>query len=267
MKILVLPVNYNSYRELGNYLSSLDAAARLISNLDIDVMVADNSTNHEKIDISLFQNVKLSIQRFPNIGYFGGALSIYNSVSDIESYEYVFISNVDVTYSNDFFKTLYLIEKSPQIGWLAPQIWSKKEQRDRNPKILSRYSKKKINLIRLMWQHPILHKLYSLTFYKRKKFHSFNRITNIYAGHGSFIILTKSFIKTYHHLHYPIFLFGEEIFLAELCRKANLRVEYCPALKIIDEEHISTSAMKTGFYYDCNRKAIEYIIEHYYEQD
>ena len=44
MKLLVVCVNYNSYKSLTDYLISLDKSLENISNVDVDVFIADNST-------------------------------------------------------------------------------------------------------------------------------------------------------------------------------------------------------------------------------
>ena len=66
-----------------------------------------------------------------------------------------------------------------------------------------------------------LHKLYTMTLYKTKRYRS-NEAKYIYAGHGSFIILTKAFFQNYSNIAYPMFLYGEEIYLAELIREKFL---------------------------------------------
>lgn len=265
MKILIIPVNFNSYKELDEYLESLEIASQNQNDILIDVCIADNSTEKVQICKDYYINLNLRVYQFSNLGYFGGALSIYNAITNLDKYDYVFISNVDVSYDKSFFSNLKNLEVNKNVGWLAPQIWSNCEGRDRNPKIITRYSYKKIKAIEIMWRFPILHRIYQSTFYKRKRNQEQINISEIYAGHGSFIILTKNFIKVFRKLNYPIFLFGEELFLAELCRIEGLTVEYCPSLKVWDEEHVSTSKMKSKFYYECNHSAIKYIISHFYE--
>lgn len=267
MRILIIPVNFNSYKELDIYLKSIELAICDQKNIRIDICIADNSTEKSVICRDDYPELNISVFQFPNLGYFGGALAVYNSISELYKYDYVFISNVDVTYDKSFFSNLKEFEVRENVGWLAPQIWSNDESRDRNPKILKRYSLKRIKTIEIMWRFPILHMIYQSTLYKRKKYQSKINVSNIYAGHGSFIILTKYFTKAFPQLNYPIFLFGEELFIAELCRSVGLKVEYFPSLKVIDEEHVSTSKMRSKFYYRCNHSAIKYIISHFYEQN
>ena len=116
-----------------------------------------------------------------------------------------------------------------------------------------------------MYKFPILFYLYTATAYKRKKLAPHYDEMDIYAGHGSFMLLTRSFFRKYDKIEYPIFLFGEELYLAELVRKEGMRVRYMPNLKVEDNEHVSTSKMKKKFYFKCNTESIKYILETFYE--
>lgn len=269
-KILLVPVNFNSYTELASYIESVETAYSMCPNyaLNLTVYIADNSTTIENILIPQNTNISYLVNRNGNLGYFGGIKKVLEKITDITEYDYVVFSNVDLTISKTFFAAL-LNNDSKNVGWIAPRIWSSVEERDKNPKILNRYTKRKLQLLKLLWRHPILHKIYTQTLYKRKKktkyTHSRAHPKEIYAGHGSFIILTRDFFIHYPELNYPIFLFGEEIFLAELCRKRNLKVIYRPELIIYDSEHISTSKMGGKFYYKCNFDAIEYLLKNFYE--
>ncbi|MDE6113922.1 MAG: glycosyltransferase family 2 protein [Muribaculum sp.] len=265
MKILFIPVNYNSYNELNDYLKSLCEALSKSKNTQVTICIADNSCDKQEIDIEKFSSINICVEQFPNLGYFGAALEIYNKQIKSSDFDYVIISNVDIKLDIDFFDKLALVNSNPQIGWIVPQIWSNEEQRDRNPKIITRYSRRHLDIIKLMWQFPTLHKLYRQTLYKRKKHYIPIPSKNIYAGHGSLIILTNNFTNIYPHLEYPVFLFGEELFLAELCHRVGLIVEYHPEIKVSDEEHISTSKMDSKFYCKCNLNAVNYILKEFYE--
>lgn len=265
MNVLIVAVSYNSYKELYEFLLSVDYACKqcLLKN-NITVAVADNSIKKEYV-AQRYDNIDVIYNAFDNLGYLGGASAVINSM-DVLKYDYVIISNVDITVDDDFFNHLSSLSIASDVAWIANEIWSNAENRDRNPKILERYTKKKLKTILMLYKYPLLDWIYTNTFYRRKTSESqFYDERDIYAGHGSFIILTKYFFSEYKKIIYPIFLFGEEIYLAELIRMANMRVSYYPRLKVYDSEHVSTGEMKKGFYYKCNREAVEYIIKTFYE--
>ncbi len=61
----------------------------------------------------------------------------------ISEFDFVILSNVDLTLEKNFFNNLLKLSVEKSIGWIAPRILSEKENRDRNPKILTRPSYKK----------------------------------------------------------------------------------------------------------------------------
>lgn len=245
-KIAVFCVSYCSDHERDLYLSTIRNAAQKASNIvDVDVFVSNNTKED-------------------NPGYFGAIKRLMQQV-DVNNYDYSIISNVDLMLEEDFFQKLADYICSEDTGWIAPQIWSNLEERDRNPKVLNRYSLKKLQILRTFYQFPILDTLYTSTFYKKKKYES-HQAGQIYAGHGSFIILTRRFFELCGKIDYPVFLFCEEIYLAEMCRKAGLKVLYEPSLTVKDTEHASTGRMNHGFYCRCNYEAMQYIIKTFYQQ-
>lgn len=265
MKTLIVAINYNSYNELKSYINSVEIAAQKYSSNTIDFIIADNSSMYEEC---LFKSrcVNFRVIRLNNLGYLGGAQHVINGTPNILCYDYVIISNVDIAMKEDFFDKLSSVKIEKEVAWIAPKIYSKDEKRDRNPKVMSRYSKKKLQLLYYMYKYPILFYLYTMTAYKRKKLQPQYPEMDIYAGHGSFMLLTRSFFESYKEIHYPIFLFGEELFLAEEILKAGKKVRYVPSLVIYDNEHVSTSTIKKKTYFKYNQDSIKYILDTYYNE-
>ena len=139
------------------------------------------------------------------------------------------------------------------------------EQRDRNPQRLRRCSELRLILLQILYKFPLLFMLYYNTMYKRKKYLVVDSPKDVYAGHGSFIILTKYYLSKVGIVNYPVFLFCEEIYLAEMCRINNLLVRYEPDLAVTDFEHISVGKIKKKEYYRLNCNAIKYIRKRFYD--
>lgn len=265
-QVLIVCVNYNSYPELKQYLSSIDKAASLCENTKVKVEIVDNSECIEKVETIEYTNISVNIKNLGNIGYFPGAQHVINGIDNILDYDYVVISNVDIQMDENFFMQLAKLQKDKDLAWIAPKIYSRNEERDRNPKVITRYSKKKLFLLYFMYRFPILFYLYTNTAYKRKKFQHTSDRREIYAGHGSFIILSKYFFENHRKLNYPIFLFGEELYLAEEILNIGKKVQYEPSLVIYDNEHVSTSKMKSHRYFKYNKESIRYILNKYYNE-
>ena len=266
MKLLIVCVNYNSYSELTSYLTSINFAVSKVRNIQVDISIADNSTSVEEVTYDSYSYVKVSVTKLNNVGYLIGAQTVINSIANILDYDYVAISNVDITVAENFFINLENIIIAQDVAWIAPKIFSKVENRDRNPKVISRYSKKKLQLLYYMYKIPVLYYLYTMSAYQCKKLQVNYPEIDIYARHGSFILLTRSFFESNRKIEYPIFLFGEELFLAEIVMKAGKKVRYVPNLVIEDNEHISTSTLKKKTYFKYNRESIKYILDTFYHE-
>lgn len=243
-RIAVYCVTFNSDKELENYKVSLQKAVEKAGGkVELDIFVSQNTQED-------------------NPGYFGGIRRAMLK-SDVMAYDYAIISNVDLTVEEDFFVKLAAYDCSEDTGWIAPQIWSAKESRDRNPKIMSRYPLKKLKILKSFFHYPPVWALYHKFSYRKKRLET-HPAGEIYGGHGSFIILTKRYFEHCGVIDYPVFLFCEEIWLAEQCQKAGLRVMYEPSLKVSDVEHASTGRMNLGYYCHMNEEAIQYIIQNFY---
>ena len=264
--IAIYCVNYHSYDSLYNYLTSIDTAAKLgNSNTRLSVYVADNTVPPTTINYSP-QNFTLKILGAnDNKGYFGAVRQLMEKFSPYD-FDYSIISNVDVLLTKDFITTLSELTVSEETGWLAPAILSETLNFDFNPQALKPYSLCKMQMLRLMFRYPLLLKLKQRILHKYHDIKSLTQQGPIYAGHGSFIILTKAFFNHCGIINYPIFLYGEEIYLAETCRQNGLLVEYIPQMKVKDIGRVSTGHLSSKTYCQYNYKAIDYLIRTFYSK-
>lgn len=264
MKILIFCVNFNSYKELNNYLHSIEIAFNYNNNIQLEIWIADNTINDiKKIDLSSFDSLNINIQSYnKNIGYLGAITKLieHKGFTEVKKYDYVIFSNVDLLLSETFFKDLINSEVEENVGWIAPKIFSISENRDRNPKILERPSLKRLNTLILMFKNPLLYRFYRGFVYKlRSKRMPISGKNKIYAGHGSIMIFTKSFMSKNVSFEFPSFLFCEEIYLGELARLSKLKVIYLPDIVVHDLDHVSTSKMKWANYCQMNLDSLNII--------
>ena len=221
-------VNYHSYDSLNNYLISVDKAMEKVKDtISVTVLVADNSVPSTPVD---YQPRFFSLHTIPtndNKGYFG-AIGFLMKVFDPQKYDYSIISNVDVLLTDNFL-----------------------------------YSLRKLKILRFLFKHPKLLQLKKKLFYEIRDIKK-NSMGDIYAGHGSFIILSKEYFIKCGIINYPVFLFEEEIYLAEECRKHHLTVLYYPQLKVLDIGGVSTGKMPSLQCCSHYVKALDYIISNYY---
>lgn len=248
------------------YLQSVDCAYKKIKDKSsLTVLVADNTSERKKIEMELrFQLVFVTTGG--NLGYFGGVTyAIKNSHVELNDADFIYISNVDLTMNNDFFEIIESETFDKDIGCIAPTIYSKSERKNRNPKIIKRPTKKKMNFLCLMYRFPIIYQLYKRLLYSKRKEKLQERNDGIiYAPHGSFMIFQNSFSSFLKKMEYPMFLFGEEIYIAENLRMQNLRTLYYSKLRIEDSDHVSTSKLKSRAFYRYNYESLMYLTKEFF---
>jgi len=260
MRIIISCVNYNTPERLISYIDSLDLAVGYSkSKILITVLIADNSDATFDLP-DRFHNLDIiHLFTYKNLGYLGAVqFALLNTKIEISSYDFFIISNVDIKVKLNFFSTLSGLNLDKNIGWIAPRIYSLEENRDRNPKIRLRPSKRKIDILIMMYKYPVLYKIYTSFIYQtRKKHENIQSDKIIYAGHGSMMIFTKTFVEKHSNFDFPSFLFGEEIFFAELNRKSGLEVIYVPEIGVVDADHASTSKLSRKIYCHMNYESLK----------
>ncbi|MBQ3998576.1 MAG: hypothetical protein II644_04485 [Paludibacteraceae bacterium] len=217
-KILLICVTYHSDKELHAFVESIRRAAeRVKGQLQVDIEVADNGQD--------------------NKGYLGGALPIYNAKA--QGYDYVSISNVDLELAEDFFEQLVAVDTT-NVGWIAPDIYTDKINRHENPYMITRPTKRNFFIWNTIYSCTWLYRLYHRLYLIKNKQQKVYTACTIYAGHGSFMLFTHNFIAKNPELSFPGFMYGEEIYMAERVRAAQLTVQYQPTLRIANVGNIST---------------------------
>lgn len=259
-------VNYNSYDTLLAFLKSIDIASESVEKTAmVSVYVADNSETIFPIDYNPRKFMLKHIVCGKNNGYFGGIKYTMNILPPL-SYDYTILCNIDILLSPETLANLVDYKAAENVGWIAPAIYEKLRGINANPFAMNRYSKFKLQLLRLSFKYPFIHYIYSHTLQKMKKYPELNEDKPIYAGHGSFMILTNEFFTKCPQLDYPVFLYGEELFLAEECRKQNLEVVFVPNIKLTTLGSVSTGKLKRNTLYRYNFEALSFILNKYYRK-
>jgi GT2 family glycosyltransferase len=266
-KILIVCVNYNTYDHLINYLDSIEIAKINCSDCILNVYIADNSSKKQEIIIEKYQHINIKVFLFNNLGYLGGASAIINEeIKDISVYDYVIISNVDVALANNVLSELIKSSFGELVAWISPQRFSTKKNIVLHVEKKERPSKLKIYLTCLIYKYPFLRNVQNmLAWQKYVKMSSQPLLEEqIYVGCGSFIILTKTFFKHYKRIEYPVFLYGEELYLAELIYQKKLKVMYSPNILVFNEGEVSTSVNSIKQTCKYQYQAIKYIKDNFY---
>jgi len=271
MKVAIVCICYNAYDHLLKYARSLHVALSGCTGVDFTLVVVDNSTapaDDQALQTIAEMGFNYIYHKSPNVGYFPAFTRGVELLSSPADFDGVAISNVDLSVSPDFFVSL---QQSMQgidrnIGIIAPAIISLGRGADLNPKTIYRPTRfalqKNIFIFKRLWLFQIYRKLSELK--AKRPFVSYPSGMNFYSPHGSFILFTRQYFLSGALYNYPQFLFGEENFVAEQCRRVGLKVNYQPVVKIFDDDHGSTSHEKLSFIASEHVKSLKYIVDTYH---
>lgn len=264
MKVLILAVTYKSYDCLTGFLESIDAASK---NSDAEVVVAigDNTdSGYQKIDFS-FRNIEVRV--FPyheNLGYLGCALRMLREICPAEVFDYVAVSNVDIALDADFLRLLPFVSEE-DIAWYAPDVYTPSRGTHENPFMQNRPTLMHFRKWMLMYSLPLLFGFAKkLSYMKHSKSVFCNESKDIYAGHGSFMLFSWQFIKDNISMTFPGFMYGEEIFFAEIIRLAGMKVRYCPELKITNVGSVSVTLLGNEWQCKVNKDSLRKLRNMYF---
>jgi len=268
--IAVIAVNYQTDALAVRFVSEVTT---MTEGMPLRIVLVDNSDradSTELFDLIHADNPDVLCARPPqNLGYFGGASFGFNAfLSTEQEYDWVIVSNVDVEFhSSGFFAQLGSMKPIENVGVVAPSILSKLSHHDQNPFMLERPSRTSMEFYRWIYRSYYLLNAYALlaAIYRRARHIVQRRLLgsmqtiakswmgaqaprpsaledqgmSIYAPHGACVVFSKRFFSEGGSLNLPVFLFGEEICIAETVRRLGLRVLYNPKLVLTHYEHQS----------------------------
>ena len=249
--ILVIAVSYFGSEDLAPYLKSLQEqryeAWRLV--------IVDNSEDDDewkRVDRCVDGEPRAIALRAPrNLGYFGAVDWVLPQVPHHKT-SWVIVSNTDVCLANN--ETFAELVRMPMngVGVVAPSIRSAWDGRDQNPYQLHRPTVAQMRRRKLMLGNPVLAQLVILMSAMKRRIFRTRRVPavvlntqSIYAAHGSFFAVSRTFLDCGGSFNFPLFLFAEEQFLAEQSRKLGLQTLYAPRVKVNHIEHGQTGYFRS----------------------
>jgi GT2 family glycosyltransferase len=248
-------VCYNAHKDTVEFIKSVNQAVQNSNNVVVvDIIVCDNSDENFKRELLIendFPFLSVKIMRNSNVGYFPAFSKAILEIDSLDIYDFISISNVDLTLSLDFFTVLNNVVYDDSVGVIAPSIISNNDGRDLNPKIVKRPSILKIKILKFIFKSDFLFSFHNKMRAIKEKIRSRDSITEfhgkMFAPHGSFIIFTNQFFSKGGDINYPRFLFGEETFVGEKLLTLDLDISHNRNLIIYDREHGSTSQQPSKF--------------------
>jgi GT2 family glycosyltransferase len=266
-------VHYNAPQAVALLLNDLVEQDHGSSTLDI--VVADNGPSASALAEVIRQYGGVPGVRFEvmpgNLGYYGAAQAVFDNTWQNDLPEWVIVSNADIRIpSKDFCSRLARYGSTFPV--IAPAIISAFTGRDQNPYKYRRPSAWSMHLKRFMRRTETLARLiesqYSLKQNLRRAGLLGTRLPEsssplpVYGAHGSFIIFNRTYFERGGTFKAGTFLFAEEVFVAECCRRLRLPIMYCPGLQVLHSEHAATKPSSTIRAFEAT--AAEYCALHYF---
>lgn len=267
-KMVYIGVNFHTPNEAMMWIESIKPENQLI-------IIVDNTENKDFRLKHLIENYEktnlIYLDTKANLGYLNAANYGYQYlVWKKVDFEWIVVSNVDVELvSHNCFDVL---DEYNYAGIIAPGIISKDSDIDKNPYRMRRGSKRNMLIKKIAFSNVLFYSIFNGVSVLRNKI-MYKKLdgqkkcedgTHIYLPYGACMYINKLFFEKGGTIEFPLFLFGEELYLAEQCRSLNLPIVYASKIRYLNYEHASTSKLKSKYVVECDYKAISYILDKYY---
>lgn len=227
--------NENEVLEFADKLSKQDCSE------SIAFLITCNKCRNIEVFRTKMEKIKLKSYVFnpgKNLGYLNGCL--YGLKKYGENYTWAVISNTDVEFmSNRFFKNFIGEKYGTEIGCVGPDVCLQDAITHQNPFFLTRPSRRAMKLRRAIYSNYPLYSLYCLLSSMKAKLKkkTVERSGQVYSVHGSIVVLRKKVVDALLEGENQIFMYGEELYIAEIVRKNNLISYYDKELEIRHKEN------------------------------
>jgi len=270
-EVLLICVNYRKPVETQHFVSS---ARDQTLNASLRVIVVDNSPQPTIIDTDTADLKTFAPGK--NLGYFGGAAAaLKEHLKNREMPRWVIVSNPDVFFpSRDVLQRLLDSHRGDEPAVIAPSIRTLNSFVEQNPYMRLRPNRWRMRLNSWIFSHYPVDAVYQgLSWVKHRTLDGVTKEPvranaalpeKIYAPHGSFIALHRSYFEKGGTLEYGAFLFGEEIFVAETARKLGLTVLFEPSIVIEHTERSTRHGLWNRDTSRYRRQALRYLTRNFF---
>jgi GT2 family glycosyltransferase len=236
-------VNYRGSSALPAYLRSLQAQDCAFWRMT----VVDNSADQQELrnlETVAEGEPRVKVRGAPdNLGYFGGAHWLL-SQPGAKLATWTVVSNMDVRLAGPAFVGR-LLQMDADAPVLAPLVVSAPDGRAQNPYLTTRPTAHTMLRLRLVFSRPVLAYAYQVAAQAGMMLRPRSELDGlarqlVYAPHGSIIPVHQRYFTEGGNLEHPVFLFGEELTIAEQCRRLGFPVMFEPSLRVIHDKHQTT---------------------------
>lgn len=264
--LLFLIINFYNESEVVDFITQLT----LQKFRDYKVVVVNNGSDKlqwlQKQIILTGEVMLVNPQK--NLGYLGGAaFGLTEFRMQYQMPDKLIVCNTDIAFTSDMILSAIEDLKADVIG---PAIISSKTKTDQNPFYTVRISKSKMHFLKFIFSFYLFYLVYQSlalaknVFKKRAITKQSKEPLKVYAVHGSFMIFNKSYFEKGGSFNFGSFLYGEEIFVAEIARGKNMEVHYNPSIKVVHKEHSTTGTFKKPLHIRFMKQSINYLIKNFF---
>jgi GT2 family glycosyltransferase len=274
--VLLICVNFRKPVETQHFVAT---ALEQTLGSSLRVVVADNSPypGEGGVPASATSDPRVkTLATGTNLGYFGGAkAALADHLASHPLPDWVIVSNPDVYFSGrDVLQRLCDSHRGDEPAVIAPAIRTVHTAVEQNPYMRVRPSRLRMHIYRWLFSsYPVDVVWEGLSWVKHRVFELFSKVhppaasslpEKIYAPHGSFIALHRSYFERGGNLDYGAFLFGEEIFVAETVRQLGLTVLYEPAVAVEHTERSTAAGLWNRDASRFRRQASRFLVRNYF---
>jgi GT2 family glycosyltransferase len=264
----IVLINYFKEEELAAFVDNELAPALTDERL---LMIVDNGSSSNLLIEKFGPHPRIDIlEPKKNLGYFGAARLAYEHLQAKQiAFDNFIISNFDLEFkSNNFFYHLERVCQENEAAVIGPSITSSLSGAALNPMYAERLPINKLNRLLFVTSFHPFHLCYQWMHHVKRKLSGSTSVEQspayVYTIHGSFMILKKAFFEAGGNLNFQSFLYGEELFIAEQCRKKGLKTWFEPSLKVEHREHSTTGNYKDARHMKFLHRSLRYIRDEYY---
>lgn len=256
-KIIIGITCYNNENEVVEFCEQFNGIS--FGNSKIIICVTCNSICQIDYLIDGLESIQADIRLYypeRNLGYLNGCLYGVSKIDELNIDDWIIVTNTDVVFDMKFFDVIFKgSNRNINIWCFGPDIVLP-NGRKQNPFLKERLSLKTIKKLSIIHSNRIFLSIYTyLSRIKKRKLKSKNVNSGaVYAVHGSCFAICYDLFRILQKKDNRIFMYGEELFIAELVRENDKIVWYENSVLIKHNENSTTgllsNKMKSKWYKD-----------------
>ena len=263
-RIQLIFANYHCARQIADCVRPMLEHAHPVG---IEVVIVNNGgEDFDATALPSSSGVRLvSVTPGSNAGYFG-ALRTALKMTTRPGLHYRILCNPDLEFdARDFFARLAALTLPARCAVLAPSVVSTQTGRDQNPYLRQVPSVSLRRRWRWVYANRLNYQINDWASALRAMLHARKdgelasapaAGSAIHAPHGAMMIFTEAFLQRAPDFDRVPFLYAEELFIGEICRRGRWTVWYEPTLKVLHREHATTGLLASSRRFALQREAM-----------